>query len=220
MLIKVCGLREPANIAQVSRLPVNWLGLIFFPKSPRYVGDRKELPRWLAAQALPQQRVGVFVDAEVDEVVRAAAIYSLNRVQLHGAESPAYCRRLRTILEATELDDVQTDKAFSVSPHFDFAATADYADSCHHFLFDTKGSVPGGTGQKFDWDRLRRYEGETPFLLSGGIGPDDLGAVQAFRHPCFTGIDLNSRFESAPALKSLDLLAPFVYALRNQPKSN
>lgn len=198
MIIKVCGMRDAANISAVEALGPDLMGLIFAPKSPRYVGScPKALPRIC-------RRVGVFVDAPADEVRRAAAAFSLSLVQLHGQESPDYCRRL----------GVPVVKAFAVDAGGPFPDTAPYEGLCRYFLFDTRCPTAGGSGRQFPWSRLDEYRGGTPFLLSGGIGPADADAVKAIPHPMMAGADLNSRFETAPAIKDTAALAAFIARLR------
>jgi phosphoribosylanthranilate isomerase len=108
---------------------------------------------------------------------------------------------------------LSTIKAFNIAAREDLEATAPYEGLADYFLFDTKGKCVGGNGEKFDWSVLSSYRGETPFLLSGGIGPDDAERVKAFRHPKCVGIDLNSRFEISPAVKDINKLKTFLQSL-------
>ena len=199
VIIKVCGMRDGQNIREVEQLGADWIGLIFWPKSKRYVSER---PAYLPEKA---KRVGVFVDADLEEVRRLAQDYALDILQLHGSESPEYARQLRkrTVI-----------KAFNIATKEDFRQTEPYEGSVDYFLFDTKGKAVGGNGEKFDWSVLASYEGTTPFLLSGGIGPDDAEAVKAFHHPRCIGIDLNSKFELSPALKNVNQLREFIKKIR------
>ena len=199
VIIKVCGMRDGQNIREVEQLGADWIGLIFWPKSKRYVSER---PAYLPEKA---KRVGVFVDADLEEVRRLAQDYALDILQLHGSESPEYARQLR---ERTVI------KAFNIATKEDFRQTEPYEGCVDYFLFDTKGKAVGGNGEKFDWSVLASYEGTTPFLLSGGIGPDDAEAVKAFHHPRCIGIDLNSRFELEPALKNVNQLREFIKKIR------
>lgn len=199
VIIKVCGMRDGQNIREVEQLGADWIGLIFWPKSKRYVSER---PVYLPEKA---KRVGVFVDADLEEVRRLAQDYALDILQLHGSESPEYARQLR---ERTVI------KAFNIATKEDFRQTEPYEGSVDYFLFDTKGKAVGGNGEKFDWSVLASYEGTTPFLLSGGIGPDDAEAVKAFHHPRCIGIDLNSKFELSPALKNVNQLREFIKKIR------
>ena len=205
-LIKVCGMRDGENIRAVEALGIDMMGFIFWPKSSRFVSRR---PDYLPTQC---KRVGVFVDEDIEQVRRMVDDYGLSVVQLHGHESPAFVRQLRSLCG----DSIAIIKAISVSSREDIAAYKDYAACVDYFLFDTKCPTVGGSGQQFDWSMLAAYDGETPFLLSGGIGPDDAPRLrQAFALDGFPaekciGIDLNSRFEMAPALKDVAALRRFL----------
>ena len=205
-LIKVCGMREAENIRAVEALGVDWLGFIFWPGSSRYVS---ELPAYLPERA---KRVGVFVDAEPADVLTHVADYRLDFVQLHGHESADYVRRLRQAGGAS----LRVVKAISVSSRDEVATYRSYKDVADYFLFDTKAKVPGGSGMQFDWSVLEAYDGNVPFLLSGGIGPGDAERLKTFRHPLLAGIDLNSRFELRPGFKDTNKLKSFLYE-QDQP---
>ena len=216
MRIKVCGLREPENILAVASLPVDWLGFIFYAKSPRAV--KADLGEWLSKQeeALTgKKRVGVFVNAEIEEVLNAVHDFQLDYVQLHGEESPEYCQLIRNLMETTSMRKAQLIKAFRVSEAFNFDSVYHYASHCAFVLFDTMGKNHGGNGTQFNWELLNKYQGVTPFLLSGGIGPEDVEAVQAFRHPQLYGIDVNSKFETSPGVKDFEALKTFVESVKN-----
>ena len=194
MIVKVCGMREADNIREVEKL-ADWLGLIFWPKSKRYVSTK---PAYLPTQA---KRVGVFVDEEAGRVMQIADDYGLNLIQLHGHESPEYLSMLK---------GYRIIKAFNIAIPSDFMDTTPYEGLADYFLFDTKGKQVGGNGEKFDWSVLSSYHGRTPFLLSGGIGPEDVEQARAIKHPKCIGIDLNSRFEITPGLKDANLLREFI----------
>ena len=194
-MIKVCGMREAENIREVEALGIDMMGFIFWPKSGRYVSEQ---PEYLPTKC---QRVGVFVDEDPGLVKRIANSYGLDYVQLHGSESPAYI---------FQLGGLHVIKAFNIATVEDLEQTKTYEGLVDYFLFDTKGKSVGGNGEKFDWSVLEAYNGSTPFLLSGGIGPDDADRVKASRHPKCAGIDLNSRFEIAPGLKDVNKLKSFL----------
>ena len=204
MIVKVCGMREAENIRAVEALGVDWMGFIFWEHSSRCVCQR---PAYLPTRA---KRVGVFVDASLDVVCQHVESFGLDVVQLHGSESPTYLRDLRNALAG----DVLIVKAFSIATRDDLLQTSFYEGLADYFLFDTKAQLVGGNGRKFDWSVLAHYDGSTPFLLSGGIGPDDASRLSAFSHPRLAGIDLNSRFEAAPALKNVELLKQFLYDIQ------
>jgi phosphoribosylanthranilate isomerase len=195
MKIKICGMREAANTTAVADFKPDFLGFIFYEKSARYVGQAFS-PEVL--RSLPESvcKVGVFVDAPLPDLLFSTARYSLDYVQLHGHETPAYC-------ELARAQGLRVIKAFAVGESFDFEDLAAYETSCDFFLFDTKGALPGGNGTAFDWRVLAGYTGATPFLLSGGLGPANLAALRAFRHPQLAGYDFNSHLETAPGVKDV-----------------
>ena len=200
MMIKVCGMREADNIREVEALGIDMMGFIFWPKSSRYVS---QCPDYLPKRV---KRVGVFVDEDPEQVKRLADDYGLDYIQLHGHETPEVISYLRT----PALPHPRIIKAFNISTAEDLIQTQPYEGLVDYFLFDAKGKSVGGNGEKFNWDVLDAYQGNTPFLLSGGIGPDDAERVNAFYHPKCIGIDLNSRFELAPGLKDIVKLKEFI----------
>ena len=195
-------MREPDNICAISKIGITWMGMIFWPKSSRYVSDLS------AADAIPDgiTRVGVFVNQPNEEIARIADRCCLDIIQLHGSESVADIMALRKMLS----EDTKVMKAISVSDANDVKKADSYADVVDILLFDTKCQTVGGSGKQFDWSVLDGYNGVLPFLLSGGIGSDDVEAVSQFRHPKMTGIDLNSKFEVAPAHKDAEKLSSFI----------
>ena len=200
-IIKVCGMRDADNIRAVEQLGIDWMGFIFYERSGRYVSER---PAYLPTSV---KRVGVFVDAAIDTVGAKIAEYALDFVQLHGNESADYIRRLRS----TYCPSVGVIKAISIETAADLRRHELYDGTVDFFLFDTRCTTVGGSGRHFDWSVLDGYDGSVPFLLSGGIGPDDAGHISTFRHPKLAGIDLNSRFESSPALKDIIKLKQFIH---------
>lgn len=202
-LIKVCGMRDARNIREVEHLGIDIMGFIFWEPSRRFVARK---PEYLPSCA----RAGVFVDAPQDYILEKAREFGLTYIQLHGSETPGFCSSLKQALQQNGLPAVSLIKAFNIAQKEDLAATAEYADSCALFIFDTKTPLPGGSGKQFDWQILDSYQGSTPFLLSGGIGPEDYDRLKQFHHPLCRGIDLNSRFEVEPALKDVAQLEYFL----------
>lgn len=192
-------MRDAQNIRDVESLGVDWIGMIFWPKSKRYVA---EVPSYLPEHL---KKVGVFVDSTLDDILQHISDYQLDIIQLHGQESPDFAKALKphTII-----------KAFNIEKADDLLQTEKYEGIADYFLFDTKGKMVGGNGQKFDWSVLTAYQGKTPFLLSGGIGPEDTESVKSFHHPRCIGIDLNSRFESEPGFKDINQLKTFINNIR------
>ncbi len=200
-LIKVCGMRDADNIRRVEALGVDLIGFIFYAESARHVS---EPPGYMPVKA---RRVGVFVDEDISVVQRVARTYALDYIQLHGSESPEYVNQAARTAPVI--------KAFSIASEADLQATAAYEGLARLFLFDAKGAAAGGNGKHFPWAVLRAYRGSTPFLLSGGIAPTDAEAARrALRHDACIGLDLNSRFEVAPAMKDIHRLETFINTLR------
>lgn len=212
--VKVCGMTQAENVAAVAELPVQYLGFIFYAISPRAVPA--DLADWLSEHRevlASVKRVGVFVNAEVDEVLNAVHDFELDYVQLHGTENPEYCALLQQLWRGTSARQAGIIKAFPVDESFDFATTEAYALYCDYFLFDTKTPQYGGSGRQFDWSVLSRYAGSTPFWLSGGLGLRDAEPIKKLDHPRLAGYDLNSRFELEPGLKDVELLRSFLAEL-------
>lgn len=200
-IIKVCGMTDADNIRSVEELGVDMIGFIFYPKSPRYL---YQMPQYLPTQA---KRVGVFVNETKENILMYADRFSLDYIQLHGDESPEYCRTLHS-------QGLHIIKAFSIGLPKDLFATAHYEDFCDYFLFDTRTARYGGSGKQFDWSILQLYTALKPFLLSGGINPYSAKALQEFRHPRLAGIDINSRFETSPGIKDVERIERFLEELR------
>jgi len=195
MIIKVCGMRAPGNIRAADALHPDLMGFIFYEKSPRSV---RQLPGFMPEHA---QRVGVFVNHGNEFILAKAEEFGLTYAQLHGNETPEQCKQLKE-------HGLKVIKAFSIATAEDFGKVGQYEGICDFYVFDTKTPSVGGSGKSFDWQLLENYKGTTPFLLSGGIGPDtDLTKA---KHPMLAGYDLNSRFESEPGLKNINELESFI----------
>ncbi len=245
LTIKVCGMRDPQNIADLIQLPIDYIGFIFYEKSPRYVTSIPDVTTFKKLSNLKHiKRVGVFVNADIDFVLTKIEQFSLDVVQLHGKETPQYLAELKTSLRGTKQKNEELNhselnpnklnpensslmnnhlslinnhsslieiwKAFSIDEIFDFETTIPYENIADKFLFDTKTPQHGGSGQKFDWHILKKYEGKTPFFLSGGISAADTEGVKNIGHSQLFGLDINSKFEISPALKDVPLLKKFI----------
>jgi len=210
-------MRNPDNITDLLELPVDWMGLIFYEKSKRNVPNSaaKDI---LAASEGKVKRVGVFVDEAIGTVVQKVAKFKLNYVQLHGKESPDYCYDLLAKSAKTFGcgDDLQIIKAFSVDENFDFSVTKAYEPYVNYFLFDTKGKNPGGNGFTFDWTLLKKYTGQLPFLLSGGLDEFSAEAIKSLDLSMLVGVDVNSKFEMEPAMKDIEMVARFTQTLQEE----
>lgn len=214
--VKVCGMREPANIKAVAKLPVQYMGFIFYTHSKRFVGKTK-LADWLSKNGKVLEgirRVGVFVNSELDAILNAVHDYQLDYVQLHGDESPEYCAELTGLWSFSSVRSARLIRAFSVDDRFDFGDTAAFEPYAEQFIFDTKGAGYGGTGRQFDWSLLQQYHGTKPFLLSGGIQPDSAEAIRSMDHPQMMGVDINSGFETEPGVKDPQAITTFIQEFR------
>jgi phosphoribosylanthranilate isomerase (EC 5.3.1.24) len=184
-IIKVCGMTDAENIRAVEELGVDMIGFIFYPKSPRCIC---QMPEYLPVKA---KRVGVFVNETKENIHMYVDRFGLDYVQLHGNESPEYCRTLKN-------SGLRIIKAFSILYPKDLLVVSDYQGICDYYLFDTRSTNYGGSGKQFDWNILYRYNGNTPFLLSGGINSYSARALHDYHHSRMIGTDINSRFESSP----------------------
>jgi phosphoribosylanthranilate isomerase len=237
IFVKVCGMRDGDNIRALEKVDVDWMGFIFYQGSPRYVPDDDIFTE--AIQSCTKIKAGVFVNEEPEEIERKVAKYRLDYVQLHGDELPDCCRRLkdagRSVIKAFS---VSADTDFRLTAAYEPFVKYFLFDAPPSILRERNNGVPaaelfssstgavasdawrkksnyGGTGRRFDWSVLAAYKGNTPFLLSGGIGAEHIAELAAFHHPLMAGIDLNSRFETSPALKDTDKIRRFVRRLRN-----
>tara|TARA_Y100000287_G_scaffold185454_1_gene188766 strand:+ start:2709 stop:3326 length:618 start_codon:yes stop_codon:yes gene_type:complete len=198
MRLKVCGMRELENISALSELDPNYIGFIFWSESSRFV-NKKTPP--LDKKII---KTGVFVDATFDYILTKIKDHQLDAVQLHGQESCSYCKVIKDY-------GLKVIKSFSIKNTFDFNTLEDYENSCDYYLFDTKGKLPGGNGFTFDWKILNEYPSQKPFFLSGGIGVDNLNEIKKLvktKLPIHA-IDVNSKFETAPGNKNIELLKKF-----------
>ncbi|CCH56666.1 Phosphoribosylanthranilate isomerase [Fibrisoma limi BUZ 3] len=206
MKIKVCGLRDAENIKEIAALSPDFVGFIFYDQSPRFVGEELDAD---VVKALPRsiRKVGVFVNASPDFILRNVKKYDLQYVQLHGTETPEYCRSLRN-------RGISLIKAFRVDESFNFSMLNNYKMQCDFFLFDAKGDQPGGNGVRFDWSLLNRYDNEKPFFISGGIGLDNLDQLTALKDMKLYGVDVNSQVETAPGVKDVEKVKELIHRLR------
>lgn len=202
MLTKVCGLTKTNDLRSLSDTPVDMLGFIFAERSPRFLKYQSDFMQQLAK--VKKMKVGVFVNSPEYFIRAKAELFRLDAIQLHGDEDNHLIQDLA--------QDYTIIKAVSIGDNSSFESI-NYPDA-HYLLFDTKGKYRGGNGVKFDWDKLSNYKGNVPFILSGGIGPEDIQQIQKVRHPKFAGIDVNSRFETAPGEKNTQLIQEFLKQLK------
>lgn len=196
MLLKVCGLKDPENIKQVAALKPDFMGFIFYPQSKRFVGEDFIMPT-----ISPEiKKVGVFVNASANHIIEKTNEYKLDLIQLHGDEKPNFCEVLNHI--------VPVIKAFGVDEAFDFEVLESYKNTCTYFLFDTKTTDYGGSGNTFNWKILEKYDNSVPFFLSGGIGAEEFEnlKMKKFENEKILAIDVNSKFEIEPGIKDIKKL--------------
>ncbi len=202
--IKICGMTDAANMRAIQTLQPDFFGLIFYPRSPRFVTLEQ-------VKTLPQfenvERVGVFVNEAPENILEVARTVNLSFIQLHGNETPEFCEQLRG-------ENLKIIKVFSVDEDFDAAALERYENVCDYFLFDTKTSKHGGSGRKFDWQILRGLKINKPFFLSGGIGAENAGeAIEACRDLPLYALDINSRAEITAGVKSSEIVSEIIRSL-------
>lgn len=205
MKLKVCGMRAAENIEELVALGPDYMGFIFYDKSPRNVTQKPDV-------AIPSniKKVGVFVNASIETIETKNAEFGFDFIQLHGAENPEYCQQLAA-------KGFKLIKAFGVHDRFEFSLLDHYKPHCEYFLFDTKGKLPGGNGVKFNWNLLSKYDNELPFFLSGGIDLNNTAFIRSLmdKNLNIEAIDVNSRFEIEPALKDIPKLQQLQNELNN-----
>ena len=211
-------MRDADNIRDISALGVDMIGLIFYPPSPRYVQQFSSgagiIPDYAPDMGKTPLRVGVFVDDMPQNIVTRVYNYKLDYIQLHGNEPRETLENLRATIVPDINPNIKIIKVISVSSAEDIKKYKEYVGAADLFLFDTKCKTVGGSGEQFDWQVLQAYDGDVPFLLSGGIGPDDAERIKNFYHPKCIGIDLNSKFEIEPALKDVEKLKQFLVKVK------
>jgi phosphoribosylanthranilate isomerase len=213
MQLKICGMKQPQNIADISALNPDYLGFIFYEKSKRYVGEDFVVGQGHAL-TLPKgiKKVGVFVNASLEYVLSKVEKYGLDLVQLHGEETPDFCRA-NGIAFATQEKKVQIIKVFSIGETFDFQQLEPYKPHCDYFLFDTKGKEKGGNGFAFNWNVLKNYDNEKPFFLSGGLSLENIEKVNELSDLNIVAIDVNSGFEIEAGLKDVEKIKKLIEIL-------
>lgn len=199
-------MRDPQNIQDLGTVQPDFMGFIFYPKSPRYVGEEWDES---IAKSIPSsiKKIGVFVNEPVEKINLLASKYQLDGIQLHGSETPEICQTIKD-------KNLLVLKAFSVDESFDFELIKKYESFCDYFLFDTKTSQHGGSGVKFDWKKLYEYTSSIPFFLSGGIMEEDVNEIKSLNIKELYSVDINSKFEIEPALKDIKMVERFAQKLR------
>lgn len=211
MKIKVCGITNIDEALALSKAGVNYMGFIFYPASKRYVLHALTLDQIKSVQLPGVLKVGVFVNEPINDVIATATAAGLDMVQLHGDETPNYCKAMA--------NHYPVIKAFRISETDDVAyKISEYLEDIDYLLFDTASSVYGGSGISFDWKKLANATGQKPYFLSGGIGPDDVSKITLFVQSNAAGnciaVDVNSKFETAPGQKNIQLLQSFIPTIK------
>ncbi len=207
MKLKVCGMRDAENIKALIELKPDFIGFIFYDKSPRFVGNALDTE---LIQSIPREirKVGVFVNATVDYILQNVKKYGLNYAQLHGNETPDFCKNLR-------MKGVNIIKAFRLDESFVFSQLNNYKPQVDFFLFDAKGDGYGGNGIAFDWTILKKYDNQKPYFLAGGISLDNLDELANITPKPYS-LDVNSKFEVEPGVKDIDKIAELITKMRER----
>ena len=203
--VKICGMKDPENIREVSSLRPDFMGFIFFKHSPRYVSETFTMPVMEKSVC----KTGVFVNEQVDHILEIRKKYKLDYVQLHGNESVSVCERLKT-------EGAGVIKVLHVDEAFDFGYTRDYEKVTDFFLFDTKGKNLGGNGVRFNWKLLYNYNQHVPFFLSGGISPENVTAIRELKGMNMVGVDVNSGVEMEPGYKNVNQVKQVIEILKSE----
>lgn len=211
MKIKVCGITSIEEALALHKEGVNYIGFIFYPASKRYVLNKLTLEQIKSIQMPGVFKVGVFVNEPMDEVISTATAAGLDMVQLHGDETPNYCKEMA--------NHYPVIKAFRISETDDVAyKILEFMEDVDYLLFDTASSVYGGSGISFDWTKLANATKQKPYFLSGGIGPNDISKITSFVKSAAAGncfaVDVNSKFETAPGQKNIALLQSFIPTIK------
>ena len=197
MIVKVCGLKEINNINQLNKTDIDLMGFIFYNKSSRFIKQEINISN------LTKKKVGVFVNESLENIKKKIKEYNLNYVQLHGDETPKFSEKLMNYCKVI--------KAFRISENFNFDSTNQYKDCCDLFLFDRFSKNYGGSGKKFDWNKIKSFN-KKKFLLSGGIDIDSVDKINSIKNEneFLLGIDINSKFEISPGLKNIKKVKMFL----------
>ncbi len=213
---KVCGMKFPDNVAEISQLKPDYVGFIFYPKSKRFVEDLS--PEIVSSVGnLGIKTTGVFVNERMDILQQNIQKYAFNAIQLHGNESPEYLEILNHYRKKSK-HKFEIIKAFGLDNTFDFNQLIPYNSVCDYFLFDSKTSEYGGSGETFNWRILKNYTLDKQFFLSGGITLNNIDAIIGLKEKSnlIYAVDVNSKFEIEPAKKDSTLLKELVKKLKTK----
>lgn len=207
MKTKICGMKFPENIAEIGALQPDFMGFIFYPNSKRFVGDFSL--EYIQNLSKSIKKVGVFVNESAEIILEKVNKFKLDIVQLHGTESVADCQFLKE-------NNIEIIKAFSVDETFDFAVLKSYEPLCKYFLFDTQTPDYGGSGKKFDWQLLEKYNLNKPFFLSGGLNLESIENIKKLNYPMLVGLDFNSQLEDEDLKKDIQKVTEVIRQIRTK----
>lgn len=202
--IKICGMKESANIEEVGALAPDYMGFIFYENTPRFVGPEFYIPDNFPVTI---KRVGVFVNESIAGIIEKVKHFRLDFVQLHGDESVGLCNKLNH-------ERISVIKVFRISDDFDFTTTEEFEDVSEYFLFDTRGQKYGGNAERFNWHVLKKFNQKVPFFLSGGIGPESIEEILQLKNLNLHAIDVNSGVEQSPGKKDINKVSLVINKLR------
>jgi len=207
MIVKVCGMSSIENLDAIQVTHPNYFGFIFYDKSPRAV-RLSEIPNFKNTK-----KIGVFVDENIEVILSKQKQFNLDGIQFHGHEDVDEIKNLKKLLPK----NIETFKAISIKDQSDFEVIKNYENLVDKIILDTKSNLRGGSGQQFDWELLENYTFNIPFLLSGGIGPNDAEQVLKLydKYPNMAGVDINSKFEIEPGVKNAKQVKQFINTLQS-----
>lgn len=195
------------NLKAISVFKPDYIGFIFYDKSPRN----------FTLEALPNfkvtKKIGVFVNEDITAIAKQQKILQLHGIQLHGKESQDYILNLKKMIPS----EVEIFKAISIENQEDFIQIRTYENLVDLIILDTKTPLKGGSGKQFNWNLLQHYNADIDYLLSGGISVNDVDELKKIhkKHPKMKGVDINSKFELQPGLKSVEKVQSFINNIKN-----
>ena len=198
-------MKYPDNIRQLVELKPDFIGFIFYEKSKRFVNNDLDIKSVKFPESI--KKAGVFVNPTIEGVLEKVKTFKLDFIQLHGDESPEFCLGLKP-------SGIKITKAFQVDEAFDFFLLKQYETVCDYYLFDTKTKLYGGSGEKFNWQILKKYNNKKPFFLSGGIDLEDAEEIKKLESLNIFAIDINSKFETQPGRKDIKKVKKFIEDVR------